>query len=303
MARITIGDQYVPSAFLKRYKTALGEQKLIRNGKYIVKRHKFRMPKYLGNPAYMKSFSGQYNMYKKAVSFGQRITRAKFAKCVKCFNIQQITGGAEPPEVGVRSREWWYNEAAGSGLFYYDYFIQQTMLAFKAGGRVDWCPDLYLENALSLEDQPDLEAWGYAWNYLQTTTDGHTSRIEYRLMPDLNTLHFCITSQGGNAGLGKCILSFYKSDIPWLINEDGVSYSTWNFNTLGEKFNEFWFDIDLEKEQQWVSMIVPECWAVQVMITTPPPIDHDHYPVMVIAGIDNEDILLQPYWTYTKPED
>ena len=67
--------------------------------------------------------------------------RRKFTRAVACFRKQPHTGGVEPPTKGARNRSWWYNQAAGSGLFYYDYFIQQTLLALNNPEPPDWCQE------------------------------------------------------------------------------------------------------------------------------------------------------------------
>lgn len=79
--------------------------------------------------------------------------RIKFSRACKCFNRQTHTGGATPPALGPRNRSWWYDQSAGSGLFYFDYFMQQTLNAFSLSDSADWCCDMaglmksyYVEN-------------------------------------------------------------------------------------------------------------------------------------------------------------
>lgn len=80
----------------------------------------------------------------------QLVVRNFFKACSDCFNGQPQTGGAEPSGPGPFSREWWYTTSLGSGLFYYNYFMQQTLdsylnlcvapvwCQFDVDLRVDW---------------------------------------------------------------------------------------------------------------------------------------------------------------------
>ena len=72
-------------------------------------------------------------------SAAQREVRRAFKRCVNCFKIQPDAGGVTPPAEGPRNRSWWYNDSLGSGLFYYDYFIQQSMPHMLSAGLPDWC--------------------------------------------------------------------------------------------------------------------------------------------------------------------
>lgn len=73
-------------------------------------------------------------------SFAQQKIRKNFQKCVRCFKRQPMSGGAEPSGQGYYSREWWYTTAGPSGLWYYDYFIQQTMDYYLTSSDAPlWC--------------------------------------------------------------------------------------------------------------------------------------------------------------------
>lgn len=58
----------------------------------------------------------------------------KFLYCTRCF------GDQTPAQ-----REWWYNQSIGSGLFYYTYFMQETLPYFMQGLLPTWCPGLFSE--------------------------------------------------------------------------------------------------------------------------------------------------------------
>lgn len=69
----------------------------------------------------------------------QMFIRATFKRCTSCFRAQPETGGVVPPTVGPRNRDWWFTEAGPSGLWYYDYFIQQSMNSYLSGVIPPWC--------------------------------------------------------------------------------------------------------------------------------------------------------------------
>jgi len=69
--------------------------------------------------------------------------RDAFKLSCNCFRRQPASGGVVPPAIGPRDRSWWYNAAVGSGLWYYDYFIQQTWPLFYSGQIPDWCSMLF----------------------------------------------------------------------------------------------------------------------------------------------------------------
>jgi len=68
----------------------------------------------------------------------QRHQRTIFRAAVDSFNMQPPTGGVEPPNIGPRGRDWWYQQAITSGLWYYNYYMQLTMNAYIAGNTPAW---------------------------------------------------------------------------------------------------------------------------------------------------------------------
>lgn len=79
------------------------------------------------------------NLSMATPSAEQRIVRRAFKSCTVCYNKQPYSGGAVPPAPGPRNRSWWFDDAVGSGLWYYDYFIQQTFSGFYTGPTPAWC--------------------------------------------------------------------------------------------------------------------------------------------------------------------
>lgn len=93
---------------------------------YVRRRVPFRLP-------HMQSRSFQ------TPSESQLQVRHAFSMCIDCFNIQPYTGGATPPDPGPRDRAWWYIQSLGSGLFYMNYFVQQSWPIFRDQEIPDWC--------------------------------------------------------------------------------------------------------------------------------------------------------------------
>lgn len=121
--------QNIPPAIAGEYDSALQRATLWKAGGDIYqvrKRYPFRLPQMQNDSVHSPSLA-------------QRRVRAAFSRCVNCFNIQPETGGVVPPNIGPRDRSWWFNAAAGSGLWYYDFFISQSWYTFFGGGIPDWC--------------------------------------------------------------------------------------------------------------------------------------------------------------------
>lgn len=132
MAWIT--DQSVPSELADAYAATLNSPATGAGGVSVRTRVPFRRPQLQGcrtiRPPIIR---GSW------VSDAQCAHRHVFGDCVKCYNKQPQSGGATPPDVGPRNRSWWYDEAIGSGLWYYDYFMQQTINAYTSGTPPEWC--------------------------------------------------------------------------------------------------------------------------------------------------------------------
>lgn len=67
----------------------------------------------------------------------QLAVRRAFKQCTRCFANQPQTGGVEPPDIGPRSREWWYDNSGG--LWYYNNFIQDSMAHYLIDEDPPWC--------------------------------------------------------------------------------------------------------------------------------------------------------------------
>lgn len=135
----TDGSQSVPSALLDKYRATLGEEN---PDNVVQKRYPYRVPTM------------------QNASSAQAPVRTAFKKCINCFNKSPQTGGATPPDIGFRSREWWYAAAGGSGLWYFDYFVQQSWATFFGDDTPDWCKAEGIADSFTYALYPDTKYGG-----------------------------------------------------------------------------------------------------------------------------------------------
>ena len=93
---------------------------------YTQRRYPWNLPKSAG----VSPFGG---------SPAQNRIREIFKSCCGCFAKQPDYGGATPPTIGARSREWWWIDSEHSDLFYFNWFMQKSLISRLAGVIPDWC--------------------------------------------------------------------------------------------------------------------------------------------------------------------
>lgn len=163
---VKIVDQSIPADMLDAYKRSLRQSTDWKPGANIYTartRQPFKLPVIQDQPI-------------GTPSAAQQAVRSAFKKCINCYNKSPKEGGVEPPEIGYRSREWWYTAAGPSGLWYYDYFIQQSFPYFYGAQIPDWCGAVVSCDQVSVKYQIvtawtsyqtlDL-AWAAAWTEYQ----------------------------------------------------------------------------------------------------------------------------------------
>ena len=97
-------DQNIPAELYRAYERSLGFALETKEGSGIYSIRK-RPPRRL---PHMRTNSGN------SPSAAQKKVRAAFKKCVDCFNASPREGGVEPPAIGYRSKEWWYEQASAA---------------------------------------------------------------------------------------------------------------------------------------------------------------------------------------------
>jgi len=118
---------------------------------------------------------------------GQHTVRTAFQQCANCFNIQPYSGGETPPAIGPRNRSWWFAAAAGSGLWYFDYFMQQSLNIKLPGGVPDWC-QAYLAGAVQIdESRPNTNFHSETYPGIRWFTGSHLEYFVKPLFPDIRT--------------------------------------------------------------------------------------------------------------------
>ena len=232
MAKVT-GAQSIPPEWLDEYRGTLTEKQP--NG-IVRKRYPYHVPT-LENIGF-------------APSLTQREVRQTFKKCTRCFDLQPESGGVTPPAQGPRNRSYWYNESIGSGLFYFDYFMQQTLNAMFADGKIDWCWQKIYNSAYVSEYSPNTN-YG---NHVELKVDGRAGLrcISYVEINNKRAKYLNIRWHGvldGAGGAKGTKIEFYTVKEQWWENT-----ITWNnkpplINLIETKtlngYGKEWFEIEI----------------------------------------------------------
>lgn len=147
-----------------------------------------------------------------------------FCECVKCFQIQPLTGGAVPPATGPRNRSWWFNDAIPSGWWYFCWFMKKTLDLYTPSYAPVWCKRMVAADTFAEKSTPDGN-WG-DWSYLGAQkVAGQDKAIAFIKRPadDVHTLHLHVAFQQGNGW------SYNQTLEIWEVTEDWDEYTlTWN---------------------------------------------------------------------------
>lgn len=170
-----------------------------------------------------------------------------FANATACFADQIKIPLIINPDTGYKSRGYWFNASLGSGLFYYDYFMQQTL-------NIMFGPLIHDKYPFNGQQQPiwcsaceRCEEWSYSPmfipDFLHTTHDvplmpgTYTASFNTRALPDPTSptpgdpdvLWVRVGAQGLNSsGEPTGPISFFT------INPIGPAWSTGSFSfTVG----------------------------------------------------------------------
>lgn len=293
MAKVT--DQDIPSAVRVRYHRALQPAKLIRNVWHTIKRVHFRLPPKQGG----KIKGTGWTDYKLRVTPKQKINRRLFGDCVRCFNIQPEEGGVEPPEEGPRNRSWWYAAAEASGLWYFDYFIQQTIAYFLAGFIPPWCertgPLLYWTE----ENAPDAVNWADKYIHACESWYGNSKIIYVEKPEDMDELHVFIYAFSFGELYevwSELIFSAHNTPLP----EDGPTWN--NYSRYGNVFKNYGQWARTFFLGHWITIDCPKCKVVQIQAHSDVFIEDAELTAYFVAGTWEDYPQNKPYWTTRRKQ-
>ena len=169
------------------------------------------------------------------VTWAQCEHRHLFGRSVKCFNLQPDTGGATPPDLGPRGRDWWFNDAIGKLPWYYNWFMYETLNSYVAGSIPDWCKIVGVDTSVTDPDNPNYAGWPHTWDRIDTNGVGYFKRLWYRRVePQVRymTVTFSIIWNYGTSE--DKILSVYQIDA-----DPNKLFLKWNNQPpLGAKVDE-----------------------------------------------------------------
>lgn len=165
----------------------------------------------------------------------QRSARGIFRRCVNCFNAQPKSGGATPPALGPRNREFWYTSSGGSGLFYYDYFMQQSLSTYYGADSPDkypftpvvpdWCKGTRTDGTHAYSLSPDSNQGSGFPHLLDGWRIGDTFREFTRVFLGFKGQPISYLLVGGDVFVSPSHKTNLKAEV-WNITEP------WDKNTL-----------------------------------------------------------------------
>ena len=216
----------------------------------------------------------------------QWAVRNMWLECIKCWNRQPKTGGVEPPETGPRNRSWWYAQAGPSGLWYYDYFMQQTMWSYIDQIEPDWCKSwlpVLGDSSIGAEypDEIGNENWtdGVGWyngyeiqTWIHKWENGKTKLYLYNVTNwNDGNVPYVIT------------LEFYKCEETW-----SAANLTWNTKP---EIGDIFYAIELDQDNVgWLEIPVPETYSVVIKVK-----ENIGAGIQIVSSRhDNPEWL--PYW-------
>jgi len=213
----TEGVQSIPADLLELYKAALTPVTpgLVVRGRYPWSIPPFRNTGKNPTPAQLEH-------------------RAIFQDCVKCFNVQPYSGGYPWNLLGPKNRSLWFSMASGSGLWYYDYFIQQSINTYLATGVPQWCKTYLTKDTFISSLSPNTNYGTRTYVYAGLPVGGEQWAWWNKIDPNANILRIWINGTLGPIGAQEAYyLDFYTSAGPW--TETGLKWN--NKPAIGALFH------------------------------------------------------------------
>lgn len=232
-----VREQDIPPEYYDIYRVAFQLPTLWKGINYVRKRYPWRLP--------------QMQTLGTGVTAAQKAHRKVYKQCVACYNNQPYSGGVTPPTTGFRNRSWWYNAAIGSGLWYFCYFMRQTINAFLAGGPVDWCSQL---TAKDTNVRSHMTNSKFGTNTTMITikdVDKEIWIIVSKESANHTRLHLKISNAGYIAKYNyKLLVALYQTTNDWIEN-----LVTWNLKPpTGDVIGSRWIN---EPNGTWITFVIP----------------------------------------------
>ncbi len=225
MAKVV--DQNIPASLQAVYEATLGQARWWKRHFDVRKRYPWRLPHMQGDGRITKDpdLGG-------GVTHWQWLHRKIFRRACDCYNIQLPSFLVIDPPFGPKSRGYWHEDALGSGLWYYDYFMQQTINAFIATGTPNYCKKLITADAWVDTLNPDTN-YNDDWDLKCVNWDGYQQEIYVKKDDPLTHIyHFWVADIGGYPWRENLYITFHF----WEVKEDwNETTITWNNKPPGVK--------------------------------------------------------------------
>lgn len=214
-------DQDIPSELLDGYRTALSVARIWKEITSLQRRYPWRLPRSQGDGIFTLDPDVGPD-----VTLAQFQHRAKFKRCCDCYNLQDPTHDILDPPWGPKSRGYWYDQADSSGLWYYDYFIQQTINVYLGDDTPDWCKVPCLKTSYVEERSPNtnFRFSDFIWCMNQTTQLRMVGLVK-KDHPIANVVGIYVTGVDiSGAGVRSIDVDVYEVTEDW--NHDTVTWNT-----------------------------------------------------------------------------
>jgi len=124
-------------------------------------------------------------------------TREVFTKCMDCLYIQPALGGSDDKLLGPMGRDKWFAESGPSGLFWVNYFNQQTLDWMYGPGKPNkwpfdyqtppWCVKNQYSWRLNAYDEEGYASLGIVYYPVPGSSYGSGINIYMLIAPDLES--------------------------------------------------------------------------------------------------------------------
>lgn len=283
-----VDTQNIPSELLYLYEGALHPAAIYKGGKLVRKRYPWRMPHMQGD-----------GRIRPEHPMGARVTMAQFEhrklfrRSCDCFNMQDPTHDILDPPTGPKSRGYWFDQAITSGLWYYDYFIQQTLDIYLLGETPVYCQKLITGDSWVDTAAPDRGHGEEDEIFAQFSLTRSSWIYVTKNDPTTNIFHFFIQYMIWYPWIegAKVTFDFWKVAGP--IDEMGI---TWNNKpVLQEKIGTL--EIPYDSDDTWHEIEIPNIKAFAITARGPSPLSNYEHGAQIASRESPPEWGEAPYWT------